>query len=748
VAHPPDSYRFGRVELRPAQRQLIVDGQPAALGARAFDLLMALVEHRDRLVSKNELLDLVWPGLVVEENNLQVQVSTLRKLLGPGAIATVPGRGYRFTLPADAATTSATVVPAATPAGPPPAPIAPTLFGRGDDLLALLSLLDQHPLVTLLGPGGIGKTTLARCAAQARARTWPDGSAWVELASLSDGRLIAGSLAQALDLQLAAGRDPLASLVQAVKPLRLLLVIDNAEHLVDALAPVVQALLQDAPGLHLLVTSQVALRLPGEQLLRLEALSVPASTEGPEAAMQHGAPLLFVERARAADRRFSLTPENLPHVLEICRRLDGLPLALELAAARVPLLGVRGVAERLDDRFRLLAGGHRAAPSRHQTLQAALEWSLALLGDTERQVFQRLGAFAGGFTLALADQVLRDDTLDEWALIDALTTLVDHSLLSADATEPPRYTLSETARAFAVGQLAMAPAQHETLRRRHAEALRRFFQASPGDWLQMTDRDWLARYEPELDNLRAALAWADAQGEAETVVALVGSAAPLWHHLSLHAEARHWHELSEPLVARVRDEALAAQWWRAAQWAWAEVTPERSRSAAEHANALYRRLGDVHGLYAELTGLAGTWSSPNPAATAALEEALALERADWPARERAWGQRARADVARAQGRLDDSRTARQAELALRIEAGDERGRQRAMAHLAELALLQGQADEAVRWGEEVVAALRRQRSPAHLAAALVQLGKALRAAGRLDAADAAEAQARRLSGEA
>lgn len=738
-------HRFDRIEVRPAQRQLLVDGQPAALGARAFDLLLALIEHRDRLVSKNELLDVVWPGLVVEENNLQVQVSTLRKLLGPKAIATVPGRGYRFTLVGDAAPSVATAPGAGArmagtrTAAPPQRP--PSVVGRDEDLNTLLSMLDAHVLVTLVGPGGIGKTTLAHCAAQARARTWPDGCTWVELAALGDGRLVAGAIAQALDLQLGAGSDAITALVAALRPMQLLLVIDNAEHVADALAHVVTTLLREAPGVRLLVTSQSPLRVQGEQLLRLEALFVlPAGSPLADAG-RSGAVALFVDRASAADRRFTLSNENLPHVLEICRRLDGLPLALELAAARVPLLGVRGVAERLDDRFRLLAGGNRSAPSRQQTLQAALAWSLALLPEAEQRLFQKLGVFAGGFTLALANDVLAGDELDEWALIDALATLAEHSLLVVSGGDMPRYGLSETARAYALSSSTPGSPPRE----RHAEAMRRFFDAAPSDWLQMTDADWLARYEPELDNLRAALAFADAGRDAVTMVSLVGAAAPLWHYLSLYDEARRWHERSEAFLAGDIPRPIAARWWRAAQWAWTATDPERARAAAAHAQALYRQLGDTHGLYAELTGLAGMWREPHATADAALAEALELEHQDWPARERAWGQRAKADVARAHGRMAESRVAREAELSLRTQAGDERGRLRALALLAELAHAEGHLDEAIDRWQALVDELRGRRSAAAQAAALRGLANALADAGRTQAAESHLAEAAKLA---
>jgi predicted ATPase/DNA-binding winged helix-turn-helix (wHTH) protein len=744
-----DAIRFGRFEVRPGERLLLADGQPVPLGGRAFDLLLVLIEQRDRVVTKDELLDRVWPGLVVEENNLQVQVSTLRKLLGADSIKTVPGRGYRFAQtvsrvgPAPAQPLP-TVGPAPARPGLPQRPLS--LLGRDDEVAALLARLDAHPLVTLVGAGGIGKTTLARAALAARQTAWRDGVAWVDLAALNDAALIAGAVAQALALPLAAQAEPLAALVEAARPLQLLLVLDNAEHLLDGVAGVAHALLQGTPGLRLLVTSQAPLRLAGEQVLRLDALAVPAAAGAAATALRSGAVALFAQRAAAADRRFVLDDANVVAVVEICRRLDGLPLALELAAARVPLLGLRGVAERLDERFKLLAGGSRSAPTRQQTLQAALAWSLALLPALERSVFERLAVFAGGFTLELARDALAGDGLDEWTLIEALANLADRSLLGVaiEAGDGTRYTLTETARAYAMERLARDQAVHAVVCARHAQALRRWFDAAPADWLRLTDADWLARYEPELGNLRAALQWAEGH-DAETLLALVGAAAPLWHHLSLHAEARRWHEISEARIVADAPPALAARWWRAAQWAWAGVAPQRAHAAALQAESLYRALGDTHGLYAQLTGAAGLWREVSVEASAALDEALALECPEWPPRERAWGQRARADVARAQGRLATSRSARQAELALRIAAGDERGRMRALSHLVDVSLALGDPDEAVRLGRELVERLRGRRDAAMLFAELLKLMQALLAQG--DAQGAAELlpQARALA---
>jgi len=757
------SYIFGCVEVRPAQRQLVIAGELAAVGARAFDLLMALIQHRDRVVAKSELLDLVWPGLVVEENNLQVQVSTLRKLLGAQAIATIPGRGYRFTMADDVAnaTSSFTARPAASEAQhlserrAEPTTIqrnsvlvAPQLLGRDADASALLQLLEQQALVTVVGAGGIGKTSLAAVAATTQRGKWRDGVIWVELASLNDARLLAGAVAQAAQLQLAEGGDSVDALVSALKPLQLLLVLDNAEHLIDGVANLVYALQRGAPEIRFLVTSQMPLRLQAEQVMRLEALTVPQGTCTVEQASHYGAVTMFVERVRAADRHFALDDNNVAAIVDICRRLDGMPLALELAAARVSLLGINGVAQRLDDRFKLLASGNRSSPTRQQTLQAALRWSESLLAAPERTLFRQLGVFAGGFTLELVCAVIPGEQQDDWAVIDALATLVDHSLVSVTASASPRYGLSETARAYAQLELGSNDDAHQTLRARHAAAMMEFFAAAPIDWLHMSDDVWLARYEPELDNLRAALNFAYQTRAITTLVSLVGSAAPLWHHLSLHAEARRWHELSEPLVAGDVSKSLAAQWWRAAQWVWADNAPERSRAAAERAHALYRELNDVHGLYAQLTGLAGMWNQPNQQASAALHEALALEQPEWPARERAWGQRAVADVARAEGRLKDSRAAREAELSLRLAAGDRRGQLRAMTHLIDVEMLLDELVSAEQRSRSLIALLRLQRSPRALHAALVQLMAALRLQGKHQEAEAVGVEVAALASSA
>jgi predicted ATPase/DNA-binding winged helix-turn-helix (wHTH) protein len=539
--------RFGGVELRPRDRLLVVDGAPRALGSRAFDMLVALAERAGRLVTKNELLDLVWPDVVVEENNLHVQMSQIRKALGNEVIATIPGRGYRFMHRIGG---SAPATPQAAPAPPAPAPrragsvLAPdvsSLFGREDALAALQALTRQHRLVSVIGSGGIGKTSLVR-----RLLTEPDASLdrvdFVELASLADPADVARTLGTALGLELGKA-DPAAALGEQLAPLKALVALDNVEHLVDGVAAVVGPLLAAAPGLRIVATGQAPLKVQGERVYRLEGLSVPEAAGGAREAAAHGAIALFVDRAQAADRRFVLTDDKVAQVVEICRRLDGVPLAIELAAARVPLLGLDALAAALDERLRVLTGGHRDAPARQRTLRATLEWGHALLAEPERAVFRRLAAFAGSASLDAIRHVAADEPpgpLDEWAVLDALGGLVDRSMAAvlpdpADPHAPPRYRLLESPRSLAGEQLA-ASGEDEAVRRRHATwfvELAETHWAAVGNDPRGTSRGVMAL---EHDNLRACLDWAAAHDVALGLRA-AASLIPFWRERGYHADA-------------------------------------------------------------------------------------------------------------------------------------------------------------------------------------------------------------------
>jgi len=386
-------HRFGAWELDVPQRQLRRHGSVVPLRSRPFDLLSVLVGHAGELVSKDELLDRAWPGVIVEENNLQVQISVLRKVLGPSAIATVPGFGYRFTLPLMQA-------PAATSALPDSARVASTLIGREDDIAALQALVNRERMVTIVGAGGIGKTRVAMAVAETMASTFDAGVAWVDLTPVTDASILATHVCACVGIDAGSASSAQQALVQAMSQGRRLVVLDNAEHLADAAAALAGALIAGTSGTHLLATSQAPLHLGAESLFRLDALALPAAGTPIDQAMRHGAVALFLARMRAVDRRFEVEPRHMDTLIDICRRLDGIPLAIELAAARVPLLGLAGLAAQLGERFKLLRGARRDLPTRQQTLSAVFDWSHQLLSPVEQIVFRRLGGIKGRYLSA------------------------------------------------------------------------------------------------------------------------------------------------------------------------------------------------------------------------------------------------------------------------------------------------------------------------------------------------------------
>jgi predicted ATPase/DNA-binding winged helix-turn-helix (wHTH) protein len=678
------AYRFGNTQLLADQRRLVVDGQDSRIGARAFDLLLALVERRDRTVTKNELLEAVWPGIVVEESNLQVHISSLRKVLGPTFIATIPGRGYRCTAALD---DGAGDGPGAALPGAPPLPKTidarsapstnlprelPPLYGRDADLQALRSLIDAHRLVTVVGAGGIGKSRLAQAAAHALAGRWPDGVWMVELAGVFDPALLPNVVAQVLAIKLAGQDAPLDDLVAGLAQRTLLLVLDNCEHLLDAAATLVEAILRGAPGVTLLATSQEPLHLATEQQYRVMPLAVP-NARSARGAHESGAIALFEARVRAVDPRFALSDEGLAVAIDICRRLDGLPLAIELAAARVATLGLRPVRDKLDARFRLLTGGSRATLRRHQTLRAALEWSHNLLGDAERAVFRRLAVFAGGFTVELAQAVAVDAQLDEWAVLEHLSALVDKSLVVADAGDAPRYRLLESARAFALEQLACGE-MAETLKR-HALALRDFLQRVDGanlDGALRSDR-FAALVLPELDNLRAAHAWAtSADGDLQVAVELAAHAGSL---IDYAVECIDWLlPLERQLEAGAVTPAATARYWHAigAHNMVGHVLRTVQIEAAGRAYSAYEAMGEPRRIFSALIQLARhrIAQHDDAAAQAAADEARRIVRPDWPTEFRILLLRVDAALAEHAGSQDESVALRREAVRVSVSSGD------------------------------------------------------------------------------
>lgn len=724
-------HRSGRVEIRPVERLLLIDGHKASIGARAFDLLLALLEHRDRVVSHNELLDLVWPHLVVELGNIQVQVSALRKVLGPQAIATIPGRGYQFTLRLDdepgapLAPTAPANLASSTGAARRAPPLSTLLFGRDQDLAALDGLLRDQRLLTLVGAPGIGKTSVALALAHRQHGAHPDGCAWVELAALADPSLLTSAVARAAGLPLSAGNDPLPGLVEGLRPLRLLLVLDNAEHLIAMAARLAQAVSAGAPQVRVLVTSQVPLRSEGEWVFRLDALSVPRDGVGPDEAMTHGAVALFAARAAAADRRFSVTRDNLAAVVDLCRRLDGIPLAIQLAAARLPLLGLQGVTARLADRLQLLRGSARDVPTRQQTLLAALESSHGLLDAAEQKVLRRLSVFAGGFTLELASAVASDEAIDKWAVIDALGALVDRSLVTLDGADVPRYRLPESVREHAGLKLDQAQ-ERDRMQRRHAEALSTVMDLAYEDYWSTPDAPWLANWAPDIDNVRAALDWG-VQQRAPVVVALMGGASLLFLLLGLAPEGRKRCDAVQALLELPSPGAHVSRYWlERGRLHWGISNPLMHDHALKAAD-LYRAAGDARGLFLALRCMVGSAALPVEQAWQALDEMARLERPQWPARLRAQRKLAEISALKASGHMAQAHAAAEALLALARAAGLDLVVSAVLSELASLSLSLGRAEQAIHFARLLLDGLnhRRDNFDVHAHACLAQASLAL-----------------------
>ena len=536
------SLAFGSFTLDRERRLLSAAGQTVAIGSRALDILLALIDADGELLSKDQLLARVWTDVTVDESTLRVHIAGLRKALGDGRdgaryVLNEQGRGYRFVAPVTR--------PDAEPAVPQSAPFAPArarpsarrIVGRDAIVDSLVQLLPERGFMTVIGPGGIGKTTVATAVAERVAQA--QGLPWVfvDLATIAQSELVAGTAAAALDLP-GSGRDALAAVVARLARAPTVLVLDNCEHVVDAAADLAQAIHQDAPATLVLATSREALRAEGEWVHRLQTLPAPEGDAiDAQAAGGYAAVQLFVERARAADDAFALTDANAAAVAEICRRLDGMPLALELAAARIDMMSAAELAANLDDRFDLLTKGRRTALPRQQTLRATLDWSYGLLPADGRAVLDRLSLFAGAFPMEAARAVAADQDLGRHAVLDIVTALARKSLLSVDASGPATlYRLLDTTRAYARETLAARPDAGDAARR-HAEYCCAELADTDSAWEGRARREWLAEKSRLVDDVRAALAWAfSPAGDLPLAIRLTVVSAPLWFHLSLPSE--------------------------------------------------------------------------------------------------------------------------------------------------------------------------------------------------------------------
>jgi predicted ATPase/DNA-binding winged helix-turn-helix (wHTH) protein len=706
----------GRVEIHLAQRTASLDGQPVKLGSRAFDLLAAFAARPGQLITKSELLDAAWGDEAVGDCNLHVQISQLRKQLGKGAIVTLPGRGYHCAL----ALQGTPRRPAAAPQ--PPDHGAQKLFGREQDLASVRQLLHEHALVVITGTGGVGKTSLALallCELQGR---HADGTALVDLSTLDSRAGILPALATALRVPRSPGNAPTA-LMQALRPLDALVLLDNAESLIDGVAVVLAALLEGGTSLRFLVTSQLQMKHGAAQHHRLEPLPVPATAAGVEECMRCAAVALFEARVRAIAPRFRLDGGNLALAIDVCRAVDGLPLALEFAAARCASLGLPALQQHLQTCLRWPSPRSQFAPDRQKTLAAVMDWSHSLLSRQAQVAFRRLGIFAGGFTLAMVHGLLPDQHSDAIDRIDLLADLVEHSLVSLDPAGPQRYRLLETARLHALAQLGAA-GELETAQRLHAHTVGQLFETAWQECWHLPEASFVARYEPDLDNLRAALRWL-LQHEPQAAITLASASGRLWRWLSLHAEGLRWLERAAALLDAATPAAMAARLWEAVALQYGEAASVEGREAARRAAALYAQAGDARGRYLALAHLAYTYRYLEDAeeATLAFNELQRLEDPAWPPSVRLFGARLTPCAGTGRQRVALEWATNETRLALATAAGSDYEMNSALVNLADLALMAGRTDEAVQRNRALLARL----SGKHLASRAIALGNLLEA---------------------
>ena len=471
--------------------------------------------------------------------------------------------------------------------------LATSFVGRENEQVEVLRLLAKHRLVTLIGPGGVGKTRLSLQVGFECLATYPDGIWFVDLAPLSEGQLVAEAAAGVLGLPMGAAGSPVSTLVTFLKDKKTFIILDNCEHLIAACAELSDAILRGCTQVVLLASSREALAVPGEHIYHIGSLATPdgAKPEKSGAALCYAAVQLFVDRASATNARFALTDENASTVAEICRRLDGIPLAIELAAPRVKMLSPEQILNRLNDRFRILTNGSRTALPRQQTLRATIDWSYNLLSASEKTLLARLSVCAGGWTLEAAREVGSGAPIDDDVIFDALASLVDKSLVSVDfAQAETRYKMMESTLQYALEKLGER--SECVFRRRHAEYMVRVFEKAELAWPTTPTGVWLETYEPELENLRAALEWSfGPNGASELGVTLFAFTGQYWIQVSMQREFRRWLNLATAKVSDQLPALVAGRLWLSHAQAGTPGDPVTIESAMR-AVALARAAGD------------------------------------------------------------------------------------------------------------------------------------------------------------
>jgi non-specific serine/threonine protein kinase len=690
------SYRFGPVELRPAERQLIVEGRPAHIGGRAFDVLVALVDRRDRVVTKDELFELAWPGLVVEENNLHVQISALRKVLGAQAVSTVAGRGFRFM--AEVEVIDVPSAPVTARHHNLPAQLN-SFVGRVGEIARVKEMLSGSRLLTLTGPGGTGKTRLTLQAAHQLFDEYPDGVWLVELAPVADAERVPLAVASVLGVKEEAGKPVADALARYVRDRKLLLILDNCEHVLDASAAIAKRLLQAGAAVRILASSREALRITGESVFPLPALLASESAR------------LFADRAVAVQPAFRPDASGAA-VADICKRLDGIPLAIELAAALVSTLSAEQIAVRLSDSMAVLKGGDRTNLSRQQTLRASINWSYDLLSIPERELFRRLSVFSGGWVVEAAEEVCSGGDVQADAVVDLLMRLVGKSLVSVDA-ESGRHRLLETVRQYA-RELLASSGEEDGVRTRHLHfcvALADEARVGIGGPGQTA---WLRRMNLEMENILSAHSWCDhAPAGAELGLKLARGTKSFWVNGGLLVLG---HRVIAEALARprpARDELRCRAVFDAGQLAYFMGRYPEAQRRLEESLALARELGNKQRIAAALQPLGGSCLGQGlfEQAQAHFEEGMQLTRELGSKRDVAAAMNALGSMHRMRGALDRASVLYRDAHGMIREAGDTLSEALIILNHAILAVLHEDPDRARTHLLEAIAVSESQGAP-------------------------------------
>jgi predicted ATPase/class 3 adenylate cyclase len=623
-------------------------------------------------------------------------------------------------------------------------PLQLTSFvGRQAELNTVASHMEQSRLVTLAGSGGVGKTRLAIQLGNALLDRYPGGVWLVELAPVTDPDLVPSVVASALSLRESQERPVVESIVAALGSKSELLIFDNCEHVIDAVAKLAGAILKACSNVGILATSRQGLGIGGEWIHRVASLPFPKTSRGVNArsAMHYGAIALFVERATAANHKFQLTDENAVDVAKICRRLDGIPLAIELAAAHVNVLNVKHLKTRLDERFRVLTGGNRAALPRHQTMRALIEWSYNLLEESEKTLFRRTAVFAGDYSLDAARAICADEPLNDFDVPELTVSLVEKSLVHAEPNDLlERYRMLESTRDYALEKLTES-GEREQIARKHAEFFRALAEDADKGFYTIPQAEWYALLHREVENLRGALLWTlEEERDPELGGALAGSLERFWFEVGQISEGRRWVDRALELL----DESVAPQ-IAARLWLARAVLTEgvESCAAADRACELYERLDDRRGLgYAmRKRGFALRDIGNLPEAEVALRRAAEFldersEPGEW-----AHAMTTLGSIAAFRGDFESARATYQEALDTAQTHGAEFGVMVAYLHLADLEFQSGNFELAIEHAAEALNLAERSKSSRLLANLRNNLASYRLAVGRLaeSAADAREA---------